>query len=69
MREVVLNLVTMRMMDLQTLAKDTGKIDDEEYLILYQLFLELAPDEAIEKVMAEFEKQGLLNFKPATFSA
>lgn len=69
LRNLICDLTTNRMIHIQELAKRTGQIDEKEFLLCYELWLEVAPDEAIEKVRAQLEKADLLNIPTAIFRA
>lgn len=64
MRNLVLELVMGNMEAMRKHLKVTGEINDQRYLLLFELFLELAPPEAISQVAEAFEEQGMF---PADF--
>jgi len=69
LRELIFKLVVARMDSMRAELKDKGTIDVEEYQLLFSLFLELAPDEAISQVIEAFQDKGLLSNDPILFDA
>ena len=69
MRNLILELVMANMAGMRKHLKVTGELDQQRYQLLFSLFLELAPDDAISEVARAFEEKGLMNFDKFTFDA
>ncbi|MFW8589877.1 hypothetical protein ACOI22_03645 [Glaciecola sp. 2405UD65-10] len=69
MRDLLLELVVARMDALRNELKISGDIDSNQYILLFELFLELAPDEAILEVEKAMNDKGLIQSTTAILKA